>query len=135
MNNNMFVQYVKFFINGGILGLAAWGLQWLFYKGIHGSSSVDYSIASALAYIPLVVVNFLIQRKWVFNRKGLFLRFVAANATIMLFVSLLSPFSRHFINYIFGPPWGDTIGFVVASLIGSIPSFLIKRFWVFNFKV
>lgn len=134
MTNNMFVQYIKFFINGGVLGLAAWGLQWIIYKGINGDSSIDYSIASALAYVPLVFVNFLIQRKWVFNRKGLFLRFVAANATIMLFVSLLSPFSRISINYIFGTPWGDTIGFVVASLIGSIPSFFIKRFWVFNFK-
>ncbi|MDA5534835.1 hypothetical protein HB976_07265 [Yersinia mollaretii] len=135
MHNVILIQFVKFFINGGVLGLAAWGLQWFFYKEMHGNTSIDYSIASALAYVILVIVNFLIQRKWVFNRKGLFLRFIAANAVIMIFVSLLSPFGRFFIDYIFGPPWGDVLGFVLASLISSIPSFLIMRFWVFGLKI
>ncbi|WP_145514020.1 GtrA family protein [Yersinia massiliensis] len=129
------IQFIKFFINGGVLGLAAWGLQWIAYMGINGSTSVDYSIASALAYIPLVCVNFIIQRRWIFNREGVFLRFIAANLIMMVFVSLLSPLCRDVINYIFEHPWGDITGFAVASLISSIPSFLLMRFLVFGSKV
>ncbi|CNH04107.1 GtrA-like protein [Yersinia aldovae] len=131
----MLVQFAKFFINGGILGLIAWGVQWIAYKEIDGITSVDYSIASALAYIPLIFVNFLIQRRWIFNRKGTFLRFIAANVIMMLLVSLLSPIFREIINYIFEHPWGDVTGFAFASLISSVPSFLIMRFFVFGLKV
>jgi putative flippase GtrA len=81
----MLVQFFKFFVNGGILGIAAWGLQWLIYKVIKGDSATAYSVATALTYLPLVVVNFLIQRRWIFNRPGLFWRFVLANLVIMIF--------------------------------------------------
>lgn len=130
----MLAQYLKFFVNGGALGIAAWGLQWLIYMAISGDSATAYSAASALAYIPLVVVNFLIQRWWIFNRPGLFWRFVMANLAIMIFVSLLSPLCRFVIDQIFGIPWGDRGGFIAAALLGSIPSFLLKRNWVFHFQ-
>lgn len=68
----MLVQYLKFFINGGILGIAAWVLQWLIYKGINGNSAIAYGFATALTYVPLVIINFMIQRKWIFNSTGLF---------------------------------------------------------------
>lgn len=128
----MFYQYLKFFLNGGVLGVAAWGLQWFIYKVISADSATAYGIATALTYMPLVVVNFLIQRKWIFNRDGLFWRFVLANLAIMILVSILSPLFRYEINQMFGSPWGDRCGFIGAALIGSIPSFLLKRNWVFS---
>jgi putative flippase GtrA len=130
----MLVQYSKFFINGGVLGVAAWGLQWLIYSVISGDSATAYGLATALTYIPLVVINFLIQRTWVFNRTGLFWRFVTANLAIMIFVSLLAPLCRYEIDQIFGSPWGDRGGFIAAALLGSIPSFLLKRIWVFGIQ-
>jgi putative flippase GtrA len=130
----MLVQYFKFFVNGGILGIAAWGLQWLIYKVIKGDSATAYIIATALTYAPLVVVNFLVQRRWIFNRPGLFWRFVLANLVIMILVSLLSSFFRSEIDQIYGSPWGDRGGFIAAALISSIPSFLLKRIWVFEIQ-
>jgi putative flippase GtrA len=129
---DMLDQYLKFFVNGGVLGIAAWGLQWLIYRAISGDSATDYGIATGLTYVPLVVVNFLIQRRWIFNRPGLFWRFVMANLAIMILVSLLSPFCRYVIEQIYGSTWGDRGGFIVAALLGSIPSFLLKRIWVFG---
>jgi len=52
----------------------------------------------------------------------------------MIFVSLSSPLCRTVIDNIFGSPWGDHFGFVGASLIGSIPSFLIVKIWVFGVR-
>ena len=130
----MLAQYLKFFLNGGALGVAAWGLQWLIYNEINGNSAKDYGIASALTYVPLIGINFMIQRRWIFNRPGVFWRFVVANFVIMILVSLLSPFFRYEINHIFGSPWGDRFGLIDAALLGSIPSFLLMRIWVFGIR-
>lgn len=127
----MIREYFKFFVNGGVLGIVAWGLQLFIYRMLGGDSATLYTVASALTYVPLVVVNFMIQQAYIFNRPGLFFRFVIANASIMLLVSLLSPLCRQVIDLIAGAPWGDQSGFIIASLLGSIPSFLIKRHWVF----
>ena len=126
------IQYLKFFVNGGVLGVLALGLQWLIYRLMNGDSAVAYAFASALTYVPLVVINFAIQKRWIFRRPGFFGRFVQANLAMMALVSLLAPTFRYLIDATFGVPWGDRIGFLLAALLSSIPSFLIKRAWVFG---
>ena len=128
----MIIQYLKFFVNGGVLGVAAWVLQWFIYSVIGSETAVAYSIATVLTYIPLLVINFLVQRRWIFNLPGLFWRFFVANLSIMVLVALLSPLCRYGIDQLLGSPWGDRGGFITAALLGSIPSFLIKRTWVFG---
>jgi len=125
-------QYVKFVLNGGILGVIAWGLQTTLFVILGGESAASYSIATALTYVPLVLLNFSIQRAWIFRRPGLFWRFVAANLTIMALVSLLSSVMRYVIDQFAGPLWGNHGGFVTAALLASAPSFLLKRYWVFR---
>ena len=129
----MIDQYMRFFINGGILGLFAWGLQLLIYNAIGSQTSYAYAIATALTYIPLVIINFMIQKSWIFKQSGVFWRFVLANLTIMTLVSILSPICKALIDIVIGMPWGNRGGFLLAALVGSIPSFLIKRYWVFKF--
>ncbi|MDD2768528.1 MAG: hypothetical protein PHT19_07320 [Methylococcus sp.] len=128
----MILEYTKFFVNGGILGVIAMGLQMLIYRLLGGDSAAFYALASALTYAPLVTINFMIQRTWIFNRPGLFPRFVSANLGIMLLVSLLSPICSQVIDLAAGAPWGERGGFALAALLGSIPSFFIKRHWVFE---
>lgn len=130
----MIRQYFKFFINGGILGIVSWGLQIIIYRAIGSDSGLAYALATALTYVPLIVINFLIQRKWIFQREGLFWRFVAANLSIMILVSLFSPLCRLLIAWAVGVEWGDRGGFALAAISMSIPSFFLKRFFVFNSK-
>jgi putative flippase GtrA len=125
-------QYLKFFINGGVLGVVSWGLQIVIYRGIGIDSGLAYAAATALTYVPLVVINFIIQRHWIFKRDGLFLRFVAANLTIMLLVTLFSPLCRLLITWAVGAEWGDRGGFALAAIAMSVPSFFLKRLFVFN---
>lgn len=131
----MIIEYGKFFINGGILGLVAWWLQLQIYRTLPADSGYAYALASALTYLPLVVVNFMVQRAWIFKERGLFRRFVVANLIIMLLVSALSPLCRQTLDLVAGVPWGDRGGFILAALVGSVPSFLIKRHWVFGKKL
>ena len=84
----MIKQYFKFFINGGILGVIAWGLQLTIYQSLGGSSSLKYAIAAALTYLPLIVANFIIQRKLIFKQNGTFGKFIMANLLIMLLIKL-----------------------------------------------
>jgi putative flippase GtrA len=128
----MLHQYLKFFVNGGLLGLVAWGMQWLLYRALGGDTAWAYGVATAITYVPLLIINFLIQRAWIFNRPGLFPRFIVANLAIMVLVSMLAPACRHVVNVLIGVPWGDRTGFLLAALLGSVPSFLLKRHWVFG---
>lgn len=127
-------QYIKFFVNGGVLGVVSWGMQIAIYRAIGVETGAAYAIATALTYLPLLVVNFVIQRSWIFRREGLFLRFVAANLLVMLLVSVLSPVCRLIIAWAAGDAWGDRGGFALAALAMSIPSFFLKRLFVFNVK-
>lgn len=128
----MFIGYIKFFVNGGVLGLAAWAIQFQVYKVIGSDSSFAYALSSVISYIPLIFINFAIQRSLIFKNDGLLFSFIVANISIMLLVSIFSPLCRDFIDIILGRPWGDRCGYILASLICSIPSYLIKRVWVFG---
>jgi putative flippase GtrA len=127
-------QYLKFFVNGGILGVISLGLQTIIYHAMGINSGLAYAVATALTYVPLIMVNFIIQRRWIFQREGLFWRFVAANLLIMFLVSLLSPLFRLLITWSAGAEWGDRGGFALAAIAMSIPSFFLKRLFVFNSK-
>jgi putative flippase GtrA len=128
----MLRQYLKFFVNGGVLGVVAWALQATIYQAIRADSGLAYGVATALTYIPLVVVNFMVQRRLIFKQDGLFARFIVANVLIMLLVSVLSAVCRLAIAVVTTLNWADQGGFILAALLGSIPSFLLMKYWVFG---
>jgi putative flippase GtrA len=126
--------YFWFFVNGCFLGFISMGVQSIIYQFIGIRSGFVYAFASMLTYIPLIVINFIIQRRWIFQRDGLFWRFVLANISIMILVSLFSPFARMVVTWAVGVEWGDRAGFAIAALVMSIPSYFLKRFFVFGGK-
>ncbi|MDR0478062.1 MAG: GtrA family protein [Desulfobulbaceae bacterium] len=126
-------QFVKFLINGGLLGLVAVAAQALLYR-LCGDGSFAYALASALTYGPLILINFIIQQSWIFKRSGCLWRFVVINLLMMLLVSLLSSLCKLAIDLIFWSPWGARYGFLVASLLGAIPSFLAQKRFVFTVR-
>lgn len=119
-------------LNGGILGVVALLLHAVLYRVMGGEGRMIYALASVLTYIPLIVLNFAIQRALIFSAPGRFWKFVSANCVIMVFVSAISPFCRDVMAAGFGPVIGDNTGFILAALIGAVPSFVLARFWVFQ---
>jgi putative flippase GtrA len=128
----MFNRFIKFFLNGTLLGIAAIGIQWMLYRFFMNHTSNGYAVATAITYIPLMGINFMIQKKWVFNAEGIFIKFCLANLTIMAFVSLLSPLCKLLIDFFVYPAWGARLGFFMAALIGSVPSYYLTERWVFR---
>lgn len=125
-------QYLWFCINGGILGIVSLGLQALIYRAMGVNTGLAYGVATALTYAPLVLINFVIQRRWIFKKNGLFWRFVLANLSIMVLVSLFAPLCRLLIASLAGAEWGDKGGFALAALAMSVPSYFAKRLLVFT---
>lgn len=128
----MLKQYTHFFINGVAITLFAWLLQFMLFKLFGGESSLSYGIATAIAFSITMVMNFFIQMKLIFKSSGLFHRYLATEVFIMILVSFLAPLCRYIIAGVSTEEWGDRGGFAMAALIGSVPSFLIKRYWVFS---
>lgn len=124
-------QFFGFVINGGVLGVLAIGLHAAIFQLFAYDTGFAYAIASLLTYIPLIVLNFFIQRRIIFATNGRFWRFVMANMIIMAFVSAISPLCRSLIAFAFGDVAGDLTGFILAAVIGATPSFVLARYWVF----
>ena len=115
-------QYVLFLFNGGMLGLLTWALQLGIYRLIDSGSQRDYGLASALACVPVIVLNSVIQRQLIFKQHGPFLRFLLAQLFMMAFVSLLALVCRSLLDWSWQAGLGESLGFAIAALIGSVPS-------------
>jgi len=124
-------QFVKFLINGGVLGIVGVVVQTLLYR-LCGDGTFAYALASALTYGLVILINFIIQRSWIFKRSGCLWRFVLVNLLMMLFVSLLSPLCKLAIDLAVWPPWGERGGFFLAALLSAVPSFLAQKRFVFT---
>ena len=125
-------QYLKFFINGGLIGLISIALQALIFFAIGGYSNFLYGVASALTYAPLILINFYIQRRWIFKKEGVFIRFIVTNIFIMFLVSLLAPLLRFYLEPLSGVEWANRLSFAVAAILISPPSFFLQRTFVFK---
>jgi len=127
-------QYIAFFVNGVLLGLTAWVLQYYLYNLLGAGSPLIYGLSTALTYVVFVLFNCLIQRNLIFQTNVVFYRFILSQVFIMLLLTSLAPLSMSVINKFMGEPYGDRFGFAVAGVLISIPSFLLSRFWAFPDK-
>jgi hypothetical protein len=125
-------KFVKFFLNGLVLGFFAILLQSFFYRALGESSNFMYMLSSVFTYSVLICFNFFIQKKIIFNRDGFFYKFVFSNLVVMCFTSLISPLFKIFFSYIFNPIWGDYLGFPVAAIVISLISFCVNYYFVFK---
>ena len=126
------LRYIKFLMIGGFLGICSIFLQRLFFRLLGGNTSFEYMSATALTYIPLLFINFFLQKKWVFRSDGMILKFFAANLLVMVMVSASSPLVRFFISGFFSQSTADKYAFALTAIFMSFPSYLIKKNFVFN---
>jgi len=128
----MLRQYSAFLVNGVLITVLAWLLQYGFFKLMAQDSSLGYAIATALATIITMIINFFIQKKYIFKKYGLFHRYLIADVVNLFLVTILAPIFRLLIAEVFTLEWGDKGGFLMAAFVASIPVFFIKRHWVFS---
>ena len=125
-------EFFYFLVNASILGVVFLILQFIVYKILGDPSDFAYVSSIILSYIPLIFINFFLQRKIIFKKDGIFVKFLLSNIFIMLMISSISPFTRQLISSIFGSHYGDYFGLIATVAFISIPSLLIVKFWVFE---
>jgi putative flippase GtrA len=130
----MLRQYSAFLLNGVIITILAWAIQYSLYILSGYDSSMAYSIATIVATTITMIINFFIQKNYIFKSEGVFHRYIIADLINMLLVAVLAPAFRLMIINIAGLEWGDRGGFIIAAFAASIPIFFIKRKWVFAVK-
>lgn len=118
-------------LNGAILGVFSIFIQKTIYYLLEGKLIFSYATSSALTYSILVGVNFIIQKKLIFERDGLFYKFLLSNLLILLLVSSLAEVILLLFTVADQEMLGEHFAFVTAALLGAYPSYLVKKNFVF----
>ena len=119
-------QFLVFFVNGCLPGLIALRLQQFFYF-LFGKGLLGYALSSAAAYRILIIFNYFMQYKLIFNTHGAVLKFILSNILMMILVSILSVALKWFIFENSASFLGDLLGFAPAPLSSSAISFLVEK--------
>jgi hypothetical protein len=122
-------QFLFFLINGGILGLIVLLLQRFIDLELEQTTEYHQLISSIFAISPIIVINFFSQKKIIFKRNGSFIKFLAINFLLMLFVSLTSELFNKYnlFNY-----KELNLNFLIAALIFAPISFFLKKYFIFH---
>jgi len=126
-----FHEYLRFFLNGGIVGLISWFLQLLVYKILsfsNLSSSLSFSISLYLSFCICVLINFIFQSKFVFIKKGGFVNFLVFSLSAITIVNIVSLL---FINYLL-PLNFQFFAYPFAAISVSPLVFFVKKYFVFR---
>ena len=94
----MLKQYTHFVINGVLIALLAWVLQYGLFVALGNDSSFFYSLTTAIATIVTTIINFFIQRKFIFKNSGRFHRYIVADLNNLVIITLLAPLFRIITN-------------------------------------
>ena len=125
-------QYIKYFINGSILGITAMLLQLLFSQYLLINAPYSYPLSVALTCSLLIPINFFIQRRIIFKNKGRFTAFFSITITGIIMVSINANIIKGNLVFIAPLKYVDQISFALAAILTSVPIFLFKRFYIFN---
>lgn len=126
--------FVKFLINGGVIGILSWAFQLLFYFAIDAISpsfedKITYSVY--LAFIVVLLINFFSLKKIVFRSDGMFYKFVIVTSLVIFLVGKLAGVLLPYLNSII-PDFALYICYPAAALILAPFSFILKKVLVFQ---
>ena len=125
-------QFVLFMFNGGVIGLLCWALQLGIYSAAGVSGTSGYWFSALLASAIGIIINYQIQRRLIFARKGNFWLFAAAATAVSIAVSFAAVAGRQWLGLFFEPPIATRFGYAVGALAIAPLSCVIKKFLIFR---
>lgn len=134
------MQYVRYMFVGGAIAIGAILLRELLSLFLTDSPT-SYTISIFTAYTIGIYVSFLLQQKITFGnlpptiRKKKLYVFTAIAIAIAMFSAMLAHSLRYILGFdhYFGT-FSPSIAFVASVFVGSIASFLLNKYCVFNIK-
>ena len=134
VRSRIFKHYAMYFINGSILGIVALELQSLIFEMVYFESRFFYPLSVAFTCSILIPINFFIQRKIIFKKKGQFLKFIMITFSGIFLVSITSSLIKGMLSLFLSGKYIEQLSFILAALIISLPIFLLKRSYVFRVR-
>lgn len=126
-------QFVLFLLNGGLIGLGCWALQQALYALVGSPSQWSYWATSLTASGLAIVVNFRMQRRFIFvARDGNFWLFALAATAMTLCVSGAAVGMRQWLTGPLSAADAARWGFVAGALVVAPFSFAVKKLLVFR---
>ena len=126
-------SFILFLINGFFLGLFTIVTQYLIDYAISGIFVYHYLIASLLTITPFMFINFILQRKIIFKKKGSVIKFFCSSILIMVLISLLAEVFNNYTFFNFNIMKVNlNLNFIFSAIIISPLSFFMKKNIVFK---
>ena len=125
--------FLLFLINGGIIGVLSWGIQYYIFKAMlllfNESIHLLYMLSVLITFACVVILNFISQKKVVFrSNSNKFLLFIFISLVSISMVSCLSYFLHVYFSYLVLDKYSYFIYPISAILISPITFFMKKNF-------
>jgi hypothetical protein len=126
-------SFILFLINGFFLGFFTIVTQYLIDYAISGIFVYHYLIASLLTITPFMFINFILQRKIIFKKKGSVIKFFCSSILIMVLISSLAEVFNNYAFFNFNIMKVNlNLNFIFSAIIISPLSFFMKKNIVFK---
>ena len=126
-------KYFSFLINGFLLGIVSWLLQ-IYLFSIFPEGNFSYISSVAISTFLVIILNFFIQSKIIFKRKGSMLPFILFSFFMLVSISILSNIFKWIFDNFFEMYSEYLIYFAypLAAMILSFISFLLMNCFIFK---
>lgn len=132
-------HFIKFLINGGLLGLLSWLIQTALFKFIvtfsysqNLASSTAYGFSVVITFSIIAILNFHSQKRLVFKTKnGKFINFLLITLFLIILVSSVSTIifefliSNHMHSYLY-------LSYPISALLLCPIAFMMKKKLIFK---
>jgi len=129
--------FVRFLINGGSIGVISWGLQILIYNFLLTINTLTQYAGLLSVYISFCLVlllAFFSMKTFVFQRAGLWHRFLLSAGLIIIFVGLCTELLISFFDFVGLSSGYSHVAYPLAAILFAPLSYALKNFFVFPKK-
>ncbi len=125
-------QFLRFFINGGVMGLLSWALQLIIFNTLmklHIPATHAIYLSILTSFLFILLVNFVSQKNFVFKQNGNFFKFAFISFLAISAVSLVASALMVYLQEKVILHW---LIYPFSALALSPIVFLLKKRCVFN---
>ena len=126
--------FVRFLINGSVIGVMSWFLQILFYNLFLAVKIVSEYAALFSVYVSfcfVLVLAFFSMKNFVFQRQGRWKQFLLSTFLVIFLVGLSTQFLTNFFRELGYPAVFDNLAYPLSAILFAPVSYALKNKFVF----
>jgi hypothetical protein len=125
-------RFLFFLTNGAALGIIGWITHYNIYKYVNISNIYFYSLLAFFINIFLLIINFIIQSKFIFKAKGKFFTFVLSNIISTFLITIFCSIYFKIFLLLGDQDLAEQLSFPISSITVAFFSYYILKKIVFS---